>query len=150
MLQTLLASSILHSYLTWEACRTSGLEVSFGKLMMSSMVDLLVFWACGTWVAKGDVRHVFLGVTFPSAFQVVTVLVLVWENTSTVRLLGSLFVLVFQATAMFVVVGQYWWLTLAIIIRAIVGRLVAHAMGLPNQPCAGLEWKLGGEMLCLV
>lgn len=151
MVQTLLASSILHSYLTWEACRTSGQDLSFDKLMMSSMLNLLVFWACGTLIGRGDFRHVFLGVSFPTAFHVVTVLVLVWENTSTVRLLGSLFVVVFQATAMSVVVRQYCWLAIAIIIRALVGRLAAHFMlGLPFEPCAGLECSFGGKQLCLV
>lgn len=150
MVQTLLASSILHSYVKWEACRTRHQDVSFEKLMLSSMVDLLVFWACGCLVARGDFRHAFLGVTFPTAFQVVTVLVLVWENTSTVRLLGSLFVLVFQATAMFVVVEQYWWLAVAVVLRAIIGQLLALAMGLPSQPCAGLEWTVGGIPFCVV
>jgi len=151
MLQTLLASSILQSYLTWESCRTSNdnCDVSFDKLMMSSVINMLVLWMCGSVVARGDYRHVFLAISVPMAFQVVTVLVLVWENTATVRLLGSLFVLVFQATAMFVVVGQYWWLALAIVVRALVGRLVAHVMGLPWQPCAGLEWTLGGDCFCL-
>lgn len=151
MLQILLASSILHSYLTWESCRMSGQDVLFDKLMMGSMVDLVVFWACASlFVGKESVQHVFLGLTFPTAFQVVTVLALVWENTSTVRLLGLLFVLVFQATAMFVVVRQYWWMVMAVTVRAIVGRLVAHFMGLDFQPCAGLEWIIGGQQFCLV
>lgn len=153
MLQTILASSILHSYLVWEACRTSESDFtmifSFYKLLMFSVINMFVFWGVGTLVAKGDLRHVFLGVAFPTAFQVVTVLVLVWENTSTVRLLGSLFVVVFQATAMFVVVKQHWWLALAIVFRALVGRLVAYSMGLSWQPCAGIEWKIGDERFCL-
>ena len=152
MIQTLLASSILQSYLVWEAWRTlgNGLSViSFDKLMIISVMNQIILWTVGTLMGKGNYRHVFLAISFPTAFQVITVLVLVWENTATVRLLGSLFVLAFQATAMFCIMGDYWWFVIAVVLRALVGRCVAHLMGLEWQPCAGLEWSLGGERFCL-
>lgn len=158
MMQSLLASSILQSYLAWEAWRTLHEQqqqdfssVSFDKLMLMSIVGMLMLWLCGM-TGGSDFRQVFLAICVPTAFQVVTVLVLVWENTAMVRLLGSLFVLVFQATAMFVVVGWrycWWQLAVAVILRALVGRVLAHLLGLPWQPCGGLEWTVGGERFCL-
>lgn len=148
MLQSLLASSILQSYLTWEACRTSGdiISVSFDKLMISSIVGMLVFWLCG---CAFDFRRVFLAIVTPASFQLVIVLVLVWENTATVRILGSLFVLMYQATSMSVL-HHHCWFPLALVGRALIGRfLVAPLMGLPYQPCAGLEWTIAGERFCL-
>jgi hypothetical protein len=148
MLQTLLASSILQSYLTWEACRTSGdVSVPFNKLMIQSIAGLLIFSVCG--YTSDCFRRVFLAICAPTSFQVVTVFVLVWENTATVRILGSLLVLIYQAASMSVVMHHHWWLPLSLVGRALVGRLVAHLMGLPYQPCAGLEWKIAGEHFCL-
>jgi hypothetical protein len=46
-----------------------------------------------------------LGLILPLTFSVVTTLVLVWENTWTVRLLGRHLETVFQFTAMLVVGG---------------------------------------------
>jgi hypothetical protein len=120
--------------------------------MMQSVVGMLIFWFC-TFFHTENVRRTFLAMSFPTSFQVVTVFVLVWENTATVRILGSLLVLAYQGTSMSVVMQHryhwWWWLPLALVGRALVGRLVAHLMGLPHQPCAGLGWTIAGERFCL-
>lgn len=155
MIQTLLASSILSSYLTWEAWRTTSdkVEVSFNQLLMNSILNNVVFWMSSSlFTRRNNMRQVFCALFFPTAFQVVTVLVLVWENTATVRILGSLFVLVFQATAIKTVTKQSWWLVVpATMVRALVGRLFAiYVMEWPWQPCAGVEWNVrGDERYCL-
>jgi hypothetical protein len=123
--------------------------------MIQSIVGMLIFWVCACFHTT-NVRRVFLAIITPTSFQVVTVFVLVWENTATVRILGSLLVLAYQATSMSVVMHHHhswwwwwWWLPLALVGRTLVGRLVAHLMGLPYQPCAGLEWTIAGERFCL-
>jgi hypothetical protein len=120
--------------------------------MIPSMLGMSIFCICG-YYCTNDFRRAFLAISTPTSFQVVTVFVLVWENTATVRILGSLFVLMYQATSMSVVVTHHHhWrvLPLALVGRALVGCLVAHLiMGLPYQPCAGLEWTIAGERFCL-
>jgi hypothetical protein len=186
-LHFVVGSSVLNAYLLWEAHSSSQhpddpiLESSvwFGILILASCLRLFAFGLgiFGTlqWllfvrrqqVADPDMTtHVYLAVLLPTACQVVTILVQIWENTATVRLLGSLLTLCYQWMAMTVVVASclqstttttttiksndsWIWsllpITVGLLVRAGVDLVWTFLWtGTAPLPCVGLPWLLPG------
>jgi hypothetical protein len=185
-LQLVVGSSVLQAYLLWEAHRSqhpndpildstvwltqliaaSGLKLTaFGLGIYGALLLLLRFvrrHERSKAIADPDMpTHVYLAVVLPTAWQVVTVLVNIWENTETVRLLSSLLILIYQFMAVTVVVASclgttttksndsWLWsllpITVGLLARAVVGLVwtVLCAETTP-PPCVGLSWPLPG------
>jgi hypothetical protein len=197
-LQLVVGSSILQAYLLWEAHRAqhpndplldstawfvqliaaSGLKLTaFGLGIYGALLLLLAFVRRHERSkAIADLNmptHVYLAVVLPTAWQVVTILVHIWENTATIRLLSSLLTLIYQFMAVTVVVASClrttsttttksddsWILSLLAIA---VGLLMRAGVGLvwtvlwtdtTPLPCVGLAWPLPGTTstnLCIL
>jgi hypothetical protein len=188
--QLIVGSSVLQAYLLWEAHRArhpddpildltlwfvqlvlaSGLRLTaFGLGIYGALLLLLRFDRHRTGSnADADTNmptHVYLAVVLPTAWQVVTILIHIWENTAIIRLLSSLLTLCYQWMAVTVVVASCvrttnttttkgnvdtWILSLVAIT---VGLLVRAGVGLvwtmmwtdtTPFPCVGLPWLLPG------
>lgn len=113
-------ASILQAHLHREGLRTEKnagdlKEYLYCKLVLYSISGLLVQCAVTYFFAKAlssierakkmTYLPISLGLILPLTFSLVTALVSVWENTSTVRFLGKLLETVFQFTAILVVGG---------------------------------------------
>lgn len=127
--QLTVATSILHGYLKFETIKTALLlhqrqqegsdeqlhqpPTNIGLLVLTSVSDLMVQWAAIYFFLKHQIsqsrpkknshRHlpakIFWSLILPTAFQVVSIFVLIWENSKTTRALGSLLVTCWQGLA---------------------------------------------------
>lgn len=100
----------------------------------------------------------YLAVTIPTSFAVVTILVLVWENTYTVRLLGSLLILTYQVLSIYTIASaeglQPKESTVAIILTIVCNSFISWSLSrvigeMNGVPCTGLMYDIGPQMsLC--
>lgn len=199
-LQLVVGSSVLQAYLLWEAHRSQhpndpilDSTAWFMQLVLASCLRLVAFglgifgtlllllFVCRHGGSNSNVNiivnsdmptHVYLAVLLPTAWQVVTILVKVWENTATVRCISSLLILCYQWMAVTEVVASWlrttgtttkttttksnndsWmWsllpMTVGLLVRAGVG-LVWTMMCTESTtplPCVGLPWLLPGTI----
>jgi hypothetical protein len=180
-LHFIVGSSVLKAYLLWEAHSSQHPDdpildssVWFGILILVSCLRLVAFGLGifgtlqllqGSNADPDMTTHVYLAVLLPTACQVVTILVQIWENTATVRLLGSLLTLCYQWMAITVVVASclrstttttttknndsWIWsllpITVGLLVRAGVGLAwTVLWTGTAPLPCEGLPWPLPG------
>jgi uncharacterized integral membrane protein len=80
---------------------------------------------------------VFWALLLPSTFSVVTIFVIIWENTKTVRLLASLLIAYWQGIAVSVISGDIS----TAVVGIVAGTLWRLGVSLWMQPyiCVGLE-----------
>jgi hypothetical protein len=143
---------LLQSHLHWEGLRTeepldSLDQDMFMKLLIYStsglVVQGVVNYAAGTFLSSEEARKdlpfekMSLGLILPLTFSVVTTLVMVWENTWTVRLLGRLLETVFQFTAMLVVGGANAQVAFLLGLLARIGTYLVVGKML-SLPCLGI------------
>lgn len=124
-IQMLCAWACLDSYLKWERHRidvgvSSQLLESKGfilSLFLASLMGRLLEWLAVRLHARRKFKNytddkdsisdtLFMALMLPSSFTIVTIVVLMWENTTTVRLLGSLMIAYWQGLAVSVVSGD--------------------------------------------
>ena len=97
----------------------------------------------------------YLAVVLPTAFGVVTILVLIWENTYTVRLLGSLLILTYQIMAITTIASVQGLrpalaavtIVLAVMAAALTSWVLSSSSllslgGLSRVPCAGFLYTV--------
>lgn len=114
-MQLLVAWSILNTYIQWETLRDedptnealqeTGYVIS---LAVFSFAGLVLQWlAIYFYLAQTNkplhpilASQVYLALVLPTTFDVVIIWVLIWENTKTVRLAGSLLIAYWQGTAL--------------------------------------------------
>ena len=153
--QYTLGASLLQAYLNWEALGTEGYESTdnrFLRLLVYSMSSILMQGAATYLVIKylsskqtkePSLYQVSLGLVLPLSFAVGTLLVLVWENTLTVRMLGKLLEALFQFTAITVIGGGADSFLLGLLVRTCTCMIVARLFHLP---CLGLVLQ---EQFCI-
>lgn len=150
------AASLLHTYLNREAMKAEGYETTETSLVMLflySIVSLsmqVVTTYCGIkYTSLKQEKNVPLefqvcaGLLLPLLFSVVTLLILVWENTLTVHLLGKFFETIFQFTAIQVIGGGARTFPVGMIVRMLACAIIAK---LCHLPCLGLALR---DQLCL-
>lgn len=101
--------------------------------------------------------RVHLAVVLPTSFAVVTILVLVWENTYTVRLLGSLLIFTYQLLSIFAIASVEGLSPLettltigfAVALCALNSWALSRMGGLTGVPCAGFSHHMDGQLLSL-
>jgi hypothetical protein len=126
-LQLTIASSILHAYLKWETFMTSSEQNNkessrttlFVVLLgVTSFLDFAVQWLAIYGFVSNIVIHpktsiktvkylpakLFWALILPMSFQVVSIFVLIWENSKTTRALGSLLIASWQSLAISLIV----------------------------------------------
>lgn len=154
--QLLFAWSVLDGYLKWETERAeSGEESELLQstlfvifLIASSFMGILVHWSAvflrarqNEGAAKADPSlgyKLLLGLLLPSTFAVVTIFVMMWENTKTVRLLGSVMTAYWQGLAISIICGDT-----TIPILGMVARTIWQSSMLAlSIPCTGLVLTL--------
>ena len=152
------AASLLHTYLNRDAIKAEGYETTettFVMLFLYSIVSLsmqVVTTYFGIKYASLKQEKILpltsefqvcLGLLLPLSFSVVTLLILVWENTRTVHLLGKFFETMFQFTAIQVIGGGARTFLVGMIVRMFACMIVAR---LCHLPCLGLALR---EQFCL-
>jgi hypothetical protein len=176
--QSLLASSLLAAYLGYEEANRKSQDVVvnrqgdssnlFWVLWLQSMLDMVVLWLGMALVVatRANQRNrnnatspstlmllLFWALTLPSALNVVTILVLVWENSSTVKQLASVYVLLMQCLGVRVVMetsrgdkkSRRSMLVVALttcsglLARAVMRKTTTRLLQ-ESLPCAGIEF----------
>lgn len=178
-IQSLIASSLLESYISWEAQLSllmasrndvAAVEpLSFWFLYARSILGMVALWLGSSIVAKYIVRKeppgdlgrstssktLFWGLLLPTSFHVVTILVLVWENSFTVKRLGSLYVVCMQYLGLQAAMvdnrkqgsnyspsaSALWVLLGGLAARALVRQALARFSPLPLLACTGLFYN---------
>ena len=152
-MQFLLAWSILDAYLHWESLREEADPIQDRSLQSSSFVFLLglqsflgimfQWMILSFFCRRSDRRHppsvslqIYLALLLPSSFAVVTTLVIVWENTVTVRRIGTLLIVAWQSLALSLVGG--WMAPLVSILVRVAWKATVKSLIIPPLPCAGL------------
>lgn len=85
------------------------------------------FW-CFRWCSRSKtlprrlVSRIFLAIVIPSFFTMVTIFVMIWENNSTIRFLGSLQILTYQVISLYTI-GSVESLTLGEVCFAVAMAL---------------------------
>jgi hypothetical protein len=115
--QLIVASSILHTYLKWETIRRivpAYEDISnttfIVSLLVNSLLDFLVQWTTiyvylmKIYDSKTDIKRnvankLFWSLILPTTFNVVCIFVLIWENSRTIKALGSLLIACWQSLA---------------------------------------------------
>ena len=107
--------SILNTYIQWETLRDEDPKNEALQdtgylicLAVFSLAGLVLQWlAIYFYLAQTNkavhpmlASQVYLALVLPTSFDVVMLLVLIWENTKTVRLTGSLLIAYWQGTAL--------------------------------------------------
>jgi hypothetical protein len=168
--QFLAAWSILDGYLKWETLRNDETGAMDEELLRdtafifslgasSLLGKLLQCWAMYfymTLVAKKTPQNLdmqlVLALLLPSSFSVVTIFVIIWENTKTVRLLGSLLIAYWQGIAVSVISSDIQTPLVGLIV-GVLWRLVVSIVWVRPSPCIGLDLELpipgGPYNLCL-
>eukprot|EP00980_Cylindrotheca_fusiformis_P017405 scaffold5398_cov120-Cylindrotheca_fusiformis.AAC.7 len=165
LMQLIFAWSMLDAYLKWESHRIEVGEESellyrtifVISLIASSFVGILIEWlAVYGWLQQRNKTaernpsigyRVLLGLVLPSTFAVVTIFVMTWENTKTVRLLGSVMTAYWKGLAIYLISEDITAPVLGMIARA----LWQLAMSTFAIPCVGLQVALDpwGLQLCI-
>lgn len=187
-IQYVLASGVLQTYLLWEAYpggneshrapgeslrdlldRQDKITISLLlHLFPLAIARLLTPWIVFYWCLRRFSRRAthprtlftrsYLAVMFPTSFAVVTILVLVWENTYTVRLLGSLLVLVYQVLSIYTVSSAEGLgpkestvaIVFAVACNALISRILSVAGGQNGMSCTSLICSIHPDLyLCL-
>jgi hypothetical protein len=133
-------------------------SVEIALLVLTSVSDMIVQWAAvflflNQKTVKAKKRgqaadnlpaKIFWSLVLPTAFQVVSIFVLVWENSKTTRALGSLLVACWQGLAILVVaekVAAQSGITAAIVgILAVMLWRLARNQFFHQEPCVGFEF----------
>ena len=137
--------------------------VNLGLLVIISAMDLLIQWAA-TYLflmyklgkAKDNSNSnatqnlpakVFWSLILPTAFQVVSIFVLIWENSKSTRALGSLLVTCWQGLAIslvadYVVPGIGRATVLVGIVTLILWRMAVTQVAPQDTACVGFEVDL--------
>lgn len=136
------------------------LALGIGIYLISTRA--LFLSSSGTNKADGDSRnavfqtHLYLALLLPTTFQVVTILVHVWEKTDTIRLLGSLLTYSYQFTAVKTALSllrtDNQWARhviplVGVCFPAAVGLLLSRAIPSMPLPCTGWEQSIPGTTL---
>jgi len=164
MIQCLVGVSLLNGYLQWQSINTeiTGSVLQLEKLLqlaplaIMSALGLLFQWYTmllfqTRWEKnRGSGVKLFWAQLLPSSFSAVTILVNIWENTQTVRMLGTLLIAYWQSIAILVVTDDLSTPILGFV-AGILWRLLASLLFLQPFQCIGLELQMVGEhyRLCL-
>jgi len=110
VIQYALAAAILQAQLNWEALASEAepSTLLYAKLVLYSATGLLVQGVVTFGIMNRSMTSIYqvcLALILPLSFSLVTFFVLVWENTSTVRILGKLLETMYQCTAIMVLGG---------------------------------------------
>ena len=138
--------SILDAYLKFETQRLKKdstelySTVFVGFLVTSSSIGLLLEFLVLQLYLKDRLsvvnnisQKIFLALLLPNSFVMITMLVIIWENTQTVRLLGSLLTVCWQTLAISVVSRDFTAPILWLVVR------ILCKMAQQSIPCLGLE-----------
>eukprot|EP00977_Amphora_coffeiformis_P028121 scaffold34698_cov173-Amphora_coffeaeformis.AAC.9 len=181
------ASGILQTYLLWEAHhgdaraadreslrdlldrQDQGTISLLMNLFPQAVARILTLWAIAYVCIRQFSRRrttnpgmlltrSYLAVMIPTSFAVVTILILVWENTYTVRLLGSLLILTYQVLSIYTIASAEGLtpkestvaIALAIVCNSFISWILSIAVGgLNGVPCAGLSYTIEPQLfLC--
>jgi hypothetical protein len=165
-LQFLVAWSILDTYLKWETLRNDPLTEDMGpafqdlgflfSLGATSFLEMLVqYMAIVGYLSFAGMKNspssnvsgkVFLALLLPSTFSVVTMIVTIWENTKTVRLLGSVLIAYWRGIAVSVVSNDIY-VPIVGILAGVFWRWAVSALWLQPYPCVGLEINGWDQMI---
>jgi len=168
LMQFLLAWTIFDAYLKWEAHHIKLVESGERDMRMlqnptfvvalgcTSLASFLVQWLCN--LVYMELIHspamelhpnyhnaLYWALLLPSSFAAVMVLVTIWENTKTIRLLGSIMVAYWQIIAVSVVTENIYTPLLGVFAgimykwSAVI--MLATLYDVP-APCLGLEIDL--------
>lgn len=144
--QILMATSLLESYVLWEGTRTcstsSSQDIDMSWLVLLSMIHFGITWAGINFLVlpfHEDPTRLYLAWLLPMTTYIVTILVLVWENSSTVRGLGLLVCKLYQWTALHNVVlcdtaHPLWYGVLCMLLlstRLLLGYTIATITKVP-------------------
>jgi hypothetical protein len=172
--QLVLASSILHAYLKFETIKTTSLRQGQGNeegmqmpsinvwlLVLTSVLDIMVQWSAvclflnynmslskakRKFAAHNLATQIFWSLILPSAFQVVSIFVLIWENSKITRALGSLLIACWQGLAISLVadgaVPKSGKSSAAVGILAVMLCRLARTQLVPQEACVGFEVDL--------
>ena len=136
-LQFALASSILQAYQAWEGIRmTPNLrEEAFWFLLLGALIGLWLQWVCLSVSAKSPVSssRLYTALVLPTSFSVITNLVLVWENTETVRVLGRSLETTYQMAAVTAAGGNTIMFVAGLFMKAFITKAISSVTGLPCQ-----------------
>jgi hypothetical protein len=178
LIQFLFAWSMLDAYLKWETQRMMMADNSDAlhssifvlSLLISSFASVLVEWvAIYFFLSKRNLKKcnntidsknesealaykIYLALLLPSTFSVITILVMMWENTKTVRLLGSIMTAYWKALAISTISLDWKAPTIGILARLVTALIFIAVPILPDIPCIGLELnhlESLGLQLCL-
>lgn len=155
------------NFSVWNAEEQAVEIIYFLYLVLQALVRLCTFWVvCYALLRLGGRnqtkttpkllfllgKRTLLAVLLPEGFALVTCLVQIWENTYTVRLLGSLLILTYQVLAVYTmasvqglkVMQSVLVIGAAVVTRTLVGWGLAQLCG-QGVPCAGLSQSLGSS-----
>lgn len=167
-LQFLFFWALLDAFLKWEAVRNESSSRIQGlvqdkafvcSLAASSYLGMIIQWSTLYFCMKKKRKNsqipslstkILLAVLLPSSFSVITTFVLIWENTKTVRLLGSLMVTAWQGIALSVLTEDIK-IPLLGLFAGVLWRLLVSTFWMQHLPCIGLELNLLGasSSLCV-
>jgi hypothetical protein len=158
-IQFLAAWSILNTYIRWETLRDedptnealqdTGYLISLAVL---SSVGLVLQWLTIYFILAQTNKpvhsmlasQVYLALVLPTSFVVVIILVLIWENTKTVRLTGFLLIAYWQGTALLLLSPSMLAPLVGLGVR-LVWNIMCSTL-LQPFPCAGLDIGSWGSL----
>lgn len=157
--ESILARSILDTYLKWHAMticdsdrllQQSNQLFQLAPILLSSAFEIMFQWFVMQLVQsrqehdKRKKMQLLWGLLLPTSFCIVTIFVSMWENTKTVRMLGSLLVASWQGVAIWVVTKDLYTPTLGLL-AGILWRHLFTILFTPHFPCLGLEIEILGQ-----
>jgi hypothetical protein len=158
-IQFIVAWSILNTYLQWETLRVedptneslqdAGYIISLAVLSFAGPV--LQWLAIYLYLAQTNkpvhpmlASQVYLALVLPTSFDVVVILVLIWENTKTVRLAGSLLIAYWQGTALLLLSPNMLAPLVGLAVRLLWNNVCSTY--LQPFPCVGLDIGSWGSL----
>lgn len=167
MVQFLLGWCVLDAYLRWQAEKTEfrgavdpfeeeqyNLLVQLAPFGLSSLMGLLFQWYVIQYFqtkkerATGSRIKLFWAVFLPCSFTAVTIFVSIWENTRTVRMLGTLLISYWQGTATWVVTKNLSTPTLCLL-AGVLWRFLLPLLFPGRIACVGYELELFHQRFCV-
>ena len=162
VVQMLLAWTFLDASLKWQAHQNvegddeenvffSQDKMFWAGLLTSSLPVIPLQWIAmesfltSTECTKGAQIKLFWALILPSSFSIVTMLVSIWENTETVRLLGSILIACWQCIAIFVVSSDFSTPIIGLL-AGVVWRLVCSMVWTKSSICLGLDLEISGGL----
>ena len=124
----------------------NGEHVSVLLVSICSFAGLLLEWATLDLFSAPDQKRplLFLALALPASFNIIILFVMIWENTQTIRILGSLLILYWQGIGLYVVVQKSK--IVPAILTALTVRLLWRAILLNvsslDIPCSGLDLEV--------